>query len=233
MGHSAMPGAGAIHAIGGGPCLAAQRDPAHLDARRADDPAAMVRGRPATGPRAAPSETTDEAGPRPGRTASSCRVGACPRGTSTVRSQRSGPMSFAGSPGPMAFARSIPNGVTAPGTPLPEVAGQVRPGTGELRRSPDLCTRAVHVQNPNPPSRTCAENEGVKSEMAGGGRRGAYADLRRSFCLRARTRRARPVRPGAVAGTGDAAAAPGLRPPPPPAPRCGFSRPRSSPASRP
>jgi len=41
-----------------------QRNPAHIEARRANHPATMVRGQPATGPRAAPNGTTAEAKPR-------------------------------------------------------------------------------------------------------------------------------------------------------------------------
>ena len=71
----------------GGRCLTPQRDPAHFEARRSDDLATMVRGQPATGPRAAPNAITAEAEPKPGCTASSCWVSAPPHSGSTVRLQ--------------------------------------------------------------------------------------------------------------------------------------------------
>ncbi len=66
-----------------------QRDPAHIKAYRSNHMATMVRGRPATGSRAAPNAITAEAAPRPGCIASSAWAIASPRASSTVRSPSS------------------------------------------------------------------------------------------------------------------------------------------------
>jgi hypothetical protein len=89
------------------------------------------------------ADTTAGAAQKPGCTASSCRGNVRSRETSTVRSQSSRSGSFAGSPGPMAFARSFLNRLPALGTPVTEVAGHVCPGMGKLRPSADLCNRAA------------------------------------------------------------------------------------------
>jgi len=83
----------------------------------------MVRGQPATGPRAASNATTAEVASKPRCIVSNCWASAWPRGTLIVRSRSSRSGSFAGSLEPMAFARSFLNGFTALGIPVTEVVG--------------------------------------------------------------------------------------------------------------
>ncbi len=54
----------------------------------------------------------------------------------------------------------------------------LKPGNPSPHRAAQLDAHfAVYFQNPNPPSRPCAQNGRIKSERAGGGRRSAYGSV--------------------------------------------------------
>lgn len=58
----------------------------------------------------------------------------------------------------------------------PRLLDHLQPGNSNPHTAVQMDAHfAVYLQNPNPLSRACAKNGRIKSEMAGGDRRGAYA----------------------------------------------------------